>query len=939
LSRTSQQLQSALARRYLIERELGRGGMATVYLAYDPRHNRKVAVKVLRPELAGVLGTERFLSEIQLAAGLSHPHILPVHDSGEVDGVLYYITPYVEGDSLGDLLGRGEQLPAERAVQLALEAAEALEFAHERGVIHCDIKPGNILLQAGRALVADFGIARAIGTGVTAARNEVGAGTPEYMSPEQAFGEDRVDGRTDVYSLGCVLYELLAGRPPFTGKSVAAILSDVLTKAPPALDTVTTSVPPALAAAVARAMAREPDNRFQSANEFTVALQEVLSILRGEAAAVRAAGPPPARVAAVFGVAAAATLAGIYGLLRQMQLPNWTFALAAALLAIGVPVLFLTGRQQQLAASGVARTGVWRWFTWRNAVAGGVLALMMWAIIATALLVRGTGGSPVGEVRRIAVLPFENLGAREDSYFADGIADEIRSRLRLIPRFRVLARESMGEYENSGRPLQEIGKELSADYLLTARVRRAGGVTPNNRVQVSAELIEVSAGEIAWGESFDAAITDVFQVQADIAVRVASALRIALDSADQRSVAAQPTGDIAAYEIYLRAKEAHSHSGDAESLQDAVNLYSEAVAIDSTFVDAWAGLSDAAARLYIATADSTVGAQSLAAALQALALDTAGVSGQIALANYYAEVEGDPVRSLEEARIGLRSSPNDAHLLTHAAWAEQQLGLWQEALAHLTEAQALSPRSAETAHALGFLLLRLRRYAKAHDAYETSLRLDPDNLTYIIHKGLVHLAQGDLNIARGEIKAAARSVGTTELALYLAAYHDLYWILDDVEQEVVLRLPPSAYLRGRVEWSLVRMQLHAFRGDSLSTRAYADSARVALENRIRSDPSDPVSHASLGLALAHLEQREHAISEGQRAVALLPLNKDALGNPYLQHQLARIYLLLGEHEDALDVLEQLLDVPYLLSPGWLRIDPTFDPLRGNPRFESLASSG
>ena len=227
-------LQAALADRYTIERELGRGGMAIVFLARDRRHDRDVAVKVLRPELAASLGPERFLLEIKVAAGLTHPHIVPLHDSGEADGLLYYVMPFIQGESLRDRLEREGMLPVVAAVQLAREVADALDYAHRQSVVHRDIKPENILIQDGHAVVADFGIARAIsaagGHRVTA--TGVAVGTPDYMSPEQAQGEEQVDGRSDIYSLGCVLYEMLTGEPPFIGTTPQEVLRKQLVATP-----------------------------------------------------------------------------------------------------------------------------------------------------------------------------------------------------------------------------------------------------------------------------------------------------------------------------------------------------------------------------------------------------------------------------------------------------------------------------------------------------------------------------------------------------------------------------------------------------------------------------------------------------------------------------------------------------------------------------------
>ncbi|MDZ4864109.1 MAG: serine/threonine-protein kinase, partial [Gemmatimonadota bacterium] len=271
---TSIRLTQALADRYRVERELGQGGMATVYLAQDLKHDRQVAIKVLRPELAAVIGAERFLSEIKTTANLQHPHILPLFDSGAADSFLFYVMPFIEGEALRDRLTREKQLPIADAVRIASEVASALDYAHRHNVIHRDIKPENILLHDGRALVADFGIALAASKAGGSRMTETGMslGTPTYMSPEQAMGEREITARSDVYALGCVTYEMLIGEPPFTGPTAQSIVAKVMTADPVGLIAQRKSVPPAVEDAVLTALAKLPADRFASAAEFAAAL-------------------------------------------------------------------------------------------------------------------------------------------------------------------------------------------------------------------------------------------------------------------------------------------------------------------------------------------------------------------------------------------------------------------------------------------------------------------------------------------------------------------------------------------------------------------------------------------------------------------------------------------------------------------------------------------
>ena len=324
-------LQGALSDRYRIEREIGAGGMATVYLAQDLRHDRKVALKLMRPELSAVIGAERFLAEIKLTANLQHPHILPLFDSGEADGCLFYVMPFVEGESLRDRLTREKQLPVADAVRIAGEVASALDYAHRHQVVHRDIKPENILLHDGRALVADFGIALAASRASGSRMTETGMslGTPHYMSPEQAMGEREITARSDVYALGAMLYEMLTGDPPFTGSTAQAVVARVLTESPRAMLPQRHTIPPHVEAAVLTALEKLPADRFATAAEFAEALSGrhyVPTIPSTAAASTRAAAGATRRRDAVtlglLGVAAVATAAAIWGWVRPAAAPT-----------------------------------------------------------------------------------------------------------------------------------------------------------------------------------------------------------------------------------------------------------------------------------------------------------------------------------------------------------------------------------------------------------------------------------------------------------------------------------------------------------------------------------------------------------------------------------------------------------------------------------------
>jgi len=926
-------VRTALAAEYRIERVLGEGGMATVYLAQDLKHRRQVAVKVMRPELAATLGADRFLREVEIAAKLSHPHILPVFDSGAASGFLYYVMPYVEGETLRDRLHREGKLPVEDAVRLAREVAEALAYAHGRGIIHRDIKPANVLLGSGHALVADFGIARATDGGAVLTQTGLSVGTPQYMSPEQASGERDVDARSDVYAIGCVLYEMLTGQPPYTGPTPQAILVRSLTGDVRPLAALRPEVPRTVAAVVAHAMARTPAERYQTAGELVVALDAALEATRSGATPTVVAGPTAGQVGAIFGIAAAAALAVIYAVMKQVGLPPWAFALAVVLMATGWPVLQLTRRVEARRRAGREVRGLRRFLTWQTAIAGGVLALVVWAAVATALVMRGgTGGS--GGVKRLAVLPFDNRGAAEDAYFVDGIADQVRGKLAGLTGVEVTARSSSDQYRQTTKSPKDIGRELGVDYLLAATVSWAPGAHGGRRVQVVPELIAVRTGAVSWQQTFDAAITDVFEVQGTIATEVAGALGVALGSEEQQQLAKRPTDNVAAYDVYLKGRALTSN--DPATLRQAAGFYEQAVALDSTFAEAWAFLGSTLSTLYFnSVPEPGVAARARAAAERALALDPAGATGHRAMGQYYLSVVKSPAQAEEQLTLALRAAPKDPPTLRVAASVELSLARWDDAVGHLELARRLDPRIPPTA--LDRTLIRLRRYPEALEVGRAALAVAPLDLQVIEFQAEVHLAQGDLEGARAVIRDAPATLAQPAIVAYFANYDDLMWVLDEPQQQLLLRLTPSAFDNDRPTWAGVLAQTYALRGDKARARAYADTSRQGTEQELRAAPDDAQLHMFLGLMLAYLGRTADAIREGERGVALLPISADASNGPYMQHQLVRIYLIVGEKEKALDQLEPLLRTPYNFSPGWLRIDPNFAPLKGNPRFERLVA--
>jgi serine/threonine-protein kinase len=876
-------LREGLRDRYAFERELGRGGMATVWLAADLKHDRPVALKLLHPELAASLGPERFQREIRLAARLQHPHVLTVLDSGETHGRLWFTMPYVEGESLRDRLRRERQLPVEAAIRIATEAARGLEYAHQHGVVHRDVKPENILLtRDGSTLVADFGIARALGGDDGLTQTGLAIGTPAYMSPEQGAGDRGLDPRTDQYSLAAVLYEMLAGDPPWTGATAQAMIARRLSEPAPGVRAVRPSVPANVDEAIRKALAPVAADRFATMGEFVQALA---------AADRRTGGRAEDSTAAT--VAAQSTGATD----RLSDRPP--VRLSAIALALG----FLLGL-------GVL-------FAWR----------------------RNHADPPAVDERRIAVLPFQNLGDTADAYFADGITDAVRGKLTAIPGMRVTASNSSGEYRGTAKSPQEIGRELGVDYLLVGKVRWQKSAGGASRVQVSPELIEVASASARWQQPFDAAITDVFQVQADIAGRVAQALDVAIGSRQQQALEDRPTRNLAAYDAYLKGEAQRALGNNPVTLRQAVTFYEQAVALDSTFVTAWAALSEAASLAYTNGAPSPALAdRSRSAADRAIALDPEHPDGYGALGDYYRRVAGSPARAVEFYTRGLALAPDDAGLLRGVGLAEQSSGKWEQAVEHFRQSQSLDPRSASTADALGQTLAWLRRHDEALQAVDHALALEPSSIQSIENKAMALLGRGDLDSARALLAEPPPGIDLPSFVAYVATYWDLYWVLSGEQRDLVKRLRPSAFDGDAGTWGLALAGVYEVEGDMRRAAAYADSARIALEQQLTASPEDPQRNVLLGVALAYMGRKAEAVQRGMKGTQLLPPSVDGVAGTYFQHQLARIYILVGDADKALDTLEPLLEVPYFLSPAWLRIDPTFDPIRRHPRFVRLVGA-
>jgi eukaryotic-like serine/threonine-protein kinase len=614
--------------------------MAVVFLARDRRHDRAVAIKVLRHEIAAALGAERFLREIQIAAKLHHPHILPLYDSGVAGDLLYYVMPYVEGETLRERLDKETQLALEDALTITRQVATALGYAHQHDVVHRDIKPENILLESGEAVVADFGIARAITAagGDKLTHTGIAIGTPHYMSPEQGTGSGGIDGRSDLYSLGCVLYEMLAGHPPFSGGTAQAILARHALDPVPRLRTARGTVPGTVEQALDRALAKSPADRYPTALEFAEAL----------GGAGRSVAPPTS------------------GGSRRLRT---TLSAGLVLAALGVSL------------------AVWK--PWRHARTAAV--------------------SAPAYAASVAVLPFETIGGGpQDEYFSDGMTDEIITQLAQIPELKVISRTSVVALKGSHLTLSRIADTLGVDHVLEGSARRAGG-----RVRVNAQLIAAKTDAHLWARTYERDLKDVFRVQEEIAGDVSRALLASVQGLRRLSPGSR-TEQPAAYDAYLRGTYWRQQR-TREGLLRAMQAFQEALAVDSLYAPAFAGLSSALSLFVLYQYSGgpepvTALARAIVLADRAIALDSSLAEGFAArgwaLTNAGVSVD-TAIRDLARAVV-LRPNSGQAHGFYVAALGDA--GRYEDAVAEAQTATELDPLAPAFHIALSSAELGARRY-------------------------------------------------------------------------------------------------------------------------------------------------------------------------------------------------------------------------------------
>jgi serine/threonine-protein kinase len=770
---------------------------------------------------------------------------------------------------------------------------DGLAFAHQHGVMHRDIKPDNVLISGKHALVTDFGVAKALEASGKSSITSTGLalGTPAYMAPEQAAADPHTDHRADLYAVGVLAYEMLTGSPPFTGPSAQSVLTAHVTKAPVPVTEARSTVPPGLASIVMRCLEKKPADRFQSAEE----------------------------------------------LLSQLELASTPSGGTAPTSATPAVTTAATGTATRVASSRAP--------AWRRAgllIMGAVVALSL--AIAVPRFRGRTAAAPGGMT--IAVLPFQNLGKPEDEYFADGITEEIINRLTGVSGLRVIPRSSAMQYKGTTKPLRQIGEELRAGYILEGTVRWDQLPDGTRQIRVSPEVIKVSDGTNVWAHGYQAVLAGVFQVQSDIAQQVTSALGVALAEPEKQELAEKPTGSPEAYDYYLRGRAAYLRGYAKADIGGAIENYSKAVAADPGFAMAWAALSEAHSEYYWFFFDRT--AQRLvmakAAGDSALRLNPDLADAHRAMGFYYYWGFLDYDRALQELNLALKKRPNDPDVFFAIGAVQRRQGRWDDAVANFKKSVDLDPRSAINSENLGETYFLVRRYEDAKYFIERCRDLSPDwNLPYTLLARIALRWHGDTAEAYQYLRQGAARVGPEALLAFFGTvqggyFGDAFLVARDSMLSRALTGSTPAMFNDSTSYFLLKAEVARQQNQQAKSRIYLDSARVIKEAAVGGASEEAFLHSELGVIYAGLSRRSDAIREGKRSVEMLPLSKEAYRGGTMLYQLARIYVLTGDYDSAVDILNQLLTVPSIVSAPELRVDPFWQPLAGNPKFEKLLAS-
>jgi len=909
---------------YEIRERLGAGGGGEVFVARDTRLDRLVALKLIPAELsADAEGIERFRREARVLAAINHPNIVTIYSVEESDGRHYLTMELVRGKTVTDLIPPGG-MPLDQFLGIALPLAQAVAAAHANGITHRDLKPANVMVDdLGRVKVLDFGLARlqqdddaSLPTLSMRTITQPGVliGTLQYMAPEQLEGRP-ADPRADVFAIGSMMHEMLTGNRPFTGASAPALISAIFRDDPVPVTDHRPELPRQLATLILGCLEKNPDLRPPDAAPVASELERIAPILPPGPAIDRDVAqqspggnarslqerphgrtdprlPEPARV---VGTERAPGGPGAPG--RRGAAGGWAFSL----------------RRKPLVAI----------------LAG--LAVLLAAVVGFNRL--AAQRAP----KRIVVFPFENLGAEEDAYFAAGMAEEITSRLAAVHGLQLISRTTAINYNREGKSMRQIGRELGVGYVLEGSIRWDRPGEGPSRVRVTPQLSRVSDDTQLWSERYERDVTAIFDVQTQIAQEVVQRLNITLQEPERLALGTKPTESLDAHLAYLRGM-AHGRGATEEDALLAVQMLEEAVTLDPGFVEAWYRLSRANTYVYAAGIDRSPQRLERAklAADRALELAPRRPDGHRALGNYYSSALGDHDRALAEYRRVLEMEPADSYALYSVGLIMAEQGRWEEGIDLVRQAVEADPRNGEIVQMLGEIHLRMRHFQDAEDAYDRAIAIFPDDLLAWWRKvDLYWIWDGSPARSRQVLENMPKQVDVETTRL---------WILQEIYernwQAALNRVQgcPWDWLEDAPRsWYEYRCLVRL--GRPQAARAALDQACAAWEQAARERPEDPGLRGGVGLAYAALGRKEEAIRAGEEALALRSPEADAYMGPYRLIELARILALAGEQERALDLIERLLAMPACFTPGVLRLDPDWERLKGNPRFERLISAG
>jgi TolB-like protein/tRNA A-37 threonylcarbamoyl transferase component Bud32/Tfp pilus assembly protein PilF len=869
---------------YELLEEVGRGGQGVVFRARQKSLNRTVALKVISlGQWASKAHLKRFRREAEAAASLDHPSIVPIYEVGERDGQCYFSMKFVEGGQLDEVVRR-TPMSIRQAAQLIAKVARTVHYAHEHGILHRDIKPGNILLdQKGEPHLTDFGLARLIETESTVTRTMEVLGTPSYMAPEQAVGSNSVvSSVTDVYGLGAVLYQLLTGHPPFAGGTTYETIKLLLDTEPKQPRLLNPKIDRDLSTICLKCLEKDPKRRYSSA----LALAEDLEHwLKHE--------PIQAR------------RTGIFTRGRKWVRRNPTSAL--------------------LAASLVALVAAAGWIVWKSE------------------FIR----HPV--TNGIAVLPFENFSPDPDNaYFADGIQDEILTRLAKIADLKVISRTSTQQYQSKPRNLHEIAKQLGVAHILEGSVQKAA-----DQVRVSVQLVNAQTDSHLWAETYDRKLTDIFGVESEIAKRIAESLQAKITGREEQALAVKPTNNPEAYDAYLRGLSFDSRSAYSNNdLRKATDSYERAVRLDPKFALAWARLSRADASLYFDRVDRPDARRSAAQSALENAQKLAPNSPEtlLALGYYQYWVLRDYGSAKTTFERVSKTLPGSSELPMALGAVSRREGRWNESIAYFEQALSFEPRNVELLLHAGWTYTVLRQFPAALKLYDRALDITPNDPDVMASKASIYQAQGNLQEAARFLSAINEQTSSEDTLRIKLAQLRLKRNDGEAIRLLQARLAQFRYApeddKAFDQLDLAVTQRRA--GDMAGAKVTAEQARNTIEQLYRDQPKDnwfnALIAAYLSQAYAAIGEKDLALKGAERAVMLFPRAKDAVSGPTFEENLAFIQTIFGENSRAISTLTHLLQTPYnswlygspgAITPALLRLDPIWDPLRADPAFQKL----